>query len=68
MIIFSGGSRIFREGGGGGAIPKLGVESYYLVNIFPKLHENVRNWNERGGARPWRPLGSANGYNDIIIE
>ena len=35
-------------------------KSAIIFQIFcRKLHENERIWT-RGGARPWRPLGSAN--------
>ena len=41
---------------GGGANYK---RSYYLAIFSQKLHEIERIWTP-GGARPWRPLRSAN--------
>ena len=49
--VSSGGSRIFPL--------KVGVT--IILQIYcRKLHENERIWTPRG-ARPWCPLGSANG-------
>ena len=42
---------------GGHQLPKWD----YFFNVCRKLHENERIWTP-GGACPWRPLGSANGY------
>ena len=41
---------------GGRQLPKVPL----FFNFCRKLHENERIWTPRGGARPWRPLGSAN--------
>ena len=44
---------------GGGTNPKGGAPTYYLANLFQKLHENEEIMGQRGGARPLRPLRSA---------
>ena len=36
---------------GGGANPKGGAPTYYLVNFSRKLHENEEILGQRGGAR-----------------
>ena len=61
-IITSGGSRIFPGGGGANS-----QKCYYFSIFCRKLHENERIWTPGGGARPWRPLGSAND-NTIQIQ
>ena len=49
--------RIQNIAGGGRVTLKMGVESYYLA-ISRILHENERNWTERGRVLG-SPLGSA---------
>ena len=44
---------------GGAPTPK---SANIFQNFFRKLHENERIWTPKGGACPWRPLGSANDY------
>ena len=41
----------FRRGGDN---PNFGAKAYYLSIFWPKLHENERNWTEKG-ARPSPP-------------
>ena len=48
-------------GGGGTPTPEFGVEAYYSCQ---KLHENERNWTERGHAS----LVSAGSANDILVQ
>ena len=53
--LVSGGSRISPKRGR--QLPKV----LLFCNFFcQKLHENERIWTPGGGARPWRPLRSAN--------
>ena len=57
LQLISGGSRISQTRV---PIPKVGTPTCYLTIFSRKLHENERDWTERG-MRPWRPsLGSDN--------
>ena len=56
-MISGGGSLSVADPGfprGGGANPKGGVPTYYLVNFSRKLHENEEILG-RGGVHPSRP-------------
>ena len=46
---------------GGGANSKI---SYYLANFFPRTAWNWKNLDP--GARPWRPLRSANAFHAVF--
>ena len=39
-----------------GGDPKMGVKPITFLNFSQKLHENERNWTQRGGMCHWRPL------------
>ena len=40
--------------------PDFEAKTYYLARFCRKLHENERNWAEKGERVPSTPLGSAN--------